>query len=98
MCYVADAIGEVAPDWTVELTVACPGGGSIVIMPEGADDLIGPTFIVYQDRNAFRLDQFQWDELSGLGEYATLRDAVAAVVTCLAYLTVLTGPGLPVLH
>jgi hypothetical protein len=90
MCLVADAITDVAPDWTVELSAIGPDDTSLVIMPEGADDLIGPTFIVYQERNVFRLDQFQWDILSGLGEYRSLRDAVLAVVSCLTHLTLVS--------
>ena len=90
MCLVADAITDVAPDWKVELSAICVGDASLVIMPEGADDLIGPTFVVYQERNLFRLDQFQWDVLSRLGEYSCLRDAVLAVVSCLTDLTLVS--------
>jgi hypothetical protein len=84
---VADAIADVAPDWTVELSCTFPGDANIVIMPEGADDLIGPTFLVYQDRNSFHVDQFQWDILGAVGDYSCLRDAVLAVVACLEHLT-----------
>jgi hypothetical protein len=87
LCLVADAIADVAPDWTVELSCTLPGDANIVIMPEGADDLIGPTFLVYQDRNSFHLDQFQWDILSCVGDYSCLRDAVLAVVACLTHLS-----------
>lgn len=87
LCLAADVVAEVAPGWTVELTNGFPREASLVIMPEGADDLIGPTFIVYQERSGFRLDQFQWDTQSGLGEYASLRDAMVAVATCLSHLS-----------
>ena len=90
LCLVADAIADVAPDWTVELSCAFPGDANIVIMPEGADDLIGPTFLVYQDRNSFHLDQFQWDILNCVGDYSCLRDAVLAVVACLTRLSAIS--------
>jgi hypothetical protein len=80
------AVAGVAPDWTVELSAIFPDDASLVIMPDGADDLIGPTFIVYQDENAYRLDQFQWDVLTGLDTYTSLQDALKALVDRLARL------------
>jgi hypothetical protein len=90
LCLMADAIADASPNWTVELSCISPGEASLVVMPEGADDLIGPTYIVYQDRGTFHLDQFQWDELCALGTYSCFRDAVLAIVGCITCLSVVS--------
>jgi hypothetical protein len=77
VCLAADVVGGIAPDWTVELINNFPGEASLVLMPEGAADLIGSTFVVYQERSGFRLDRFKWDTQSDLGEYP------ACVTLCL---------------
>jgi hypothetical protein len=98
LCVVADAVADVAPHWSVELSGSALGESSLVIMPEGADDLIGPTFVVHQDRAGFRLDQFQWDTLSGIGAYASLYDAMRAVLACLAYHSPIVSAYSPLHH
>jgi hypothetical protein len=80
---VMEAVTRVAPNWTVELSAISPNDAGLVIMPENADDLVGPTFIVYRASSAIRLDLFQWDSLRGLGEFAALDDAIRIVVSIL---------------
>jgi hypothetical protein len=90
VCLAADVVAAITPDWKVELINNFPGETSLVIMPEDAADLIGPTFVVYQEPCGFRLDRFQWDTRSELGEYPRMRDAMLAVVTCLIHLSVIS--------
>ena len=76
---VSKAIGAAAPDWSVELHYICSGEANLVIMPEDADDALGPTFIIRRDGGALCLDQFHWDNYSQIGSFVHLRDAVDAV-------------------
>ena len=76
---IIDSIAEVAPSWSAELTQGFPNESSIVLMPEGADDAIAPTLVLYQDGDAYRLDQFQWDDYTPVAEFKTLRDAVLSI-------------------
>lgn len=81
---VADVISVVAPAWSVELSQAFFGESNLVIMPEDADDAVGPTFVIYRDKGGFCLDQVQWDDTSAIGIYASLPAATDAVVLMLA--------------
>src|SRR6185312_15031507 len=78
---VSKAVGAVAPDWSVELHYVCSGDANLVIMPEDADDALGPTFIIRRAGGALCLDQFHWDDYSQIGSYAHLHDAVDVVRT-----------------
>jgi hypothetical protein len=78
---VSKAIGAAAPDWSVELHCICSGEANLVIMPEDADDALGPTFIIRREGGALCLDQFHWNDYSQIGSFVHLRDAVAVVRT-----------------
>lgn len=84
---VAEAIADIAPDWSVELSQAFAGESNLVIMPDEADDTIGPTFVIYQDAGKFCIDQVQWDESNPIGIYPNLPTATQAVAIRLANLT-----------
>lgn len=86
--YASGAIADVAPDWSVELHETFPGEASLMLMPEAADDAIGPTFVLHNRAGTFQLDQYQWDVYSELGAFESLRDAVHAVRWRLAALAV----------
>jgi hypothetical protein len=87
VAYASGAIADVAPLWSVELHEAFPGEASLMLMPEAADDAIGPTFVLHNRAGAFQLDQYQWDIYSEIGAYGSLHDAVHAVRRKLAALT-----------
>ncbi len=88
LAYASGAIADVAPDWSVELHEIFPGEASLMLMPEAADDAIGPTYVLHSRAGAFQLDQYQWDVYSEVGAYESLRDAVHAVRWRLAALAV----------
>jgi hypothetical protein len=90
--YAAGAIADVAPDWSVELHQAFHGESSLMLMPEDADDAIGPTFVLHRRQGTFQLDQYQWDTYSEIGAFNSLRAAVLAVRRRLAALA--TPPSL----
>ena len=73
------AIMAVVPDWSVEKHIDPDGEVSLLIIPPGADDAIGPTLIVYKVASVFHLDEFRWDEYRTRGEYFD-RDEVLTVI------------------
>jgi hypothetical protein len=78
-----EAVAKTAPDWLVELNGTETEDASVVIMPDGADDLIGPTFILYQLHEAYRLDQFQWDIITRVGSFASVHEALRTLAGAL---------------
>jgi hypothetical protein len=70
-------IAEVAPAWSVELHEAAAQEVSLFVLPEAADDEIGPTFIIQKDAAGFHLHQFRWDACTKLKTLASLPDLVA---------------------
>src|SRR6266700_2437151 len=76
---VQAALLGVAPAWTAELNCASPDESTIVVLPPGANDLIGPAFVLHRTKGRVRLDQFQWDEYRKLGGFRTLEEALAAL-------------------
>ena len=41
--------GEIAPDWAVELEGICDEEATLVVLPEGGDDAIGPSFVISRE-------------------------------------------------
>jgi hypothetical protein len=76
---VIELLAEVAPDWTAELNHASADESTIVVTPEGANDLIGPAFVLSSSRAGVELSQFRWDEYRKLGDFLFLSGALAAM-------------------
>lgn len=83
---------EIAPAWSAELNQTGPGELTIVVLPEGANDLIGPAFVLHRFDGRVRLDQSRWDEYRKLGGFRCLDDALAVLR---ARLVPLVSPRLP---
>lgn len=83
---VRELLAELAPDWTAELNQASPNESTIVVTPAGANDLVGPAYILQRDRGRVQLDQFRWDEYRKLGGFPTLDAALAVLRSRLAVL------------
>jgi hypothetical protein len=77
--FVEDALSEVAPDWSVDLEGVCEHEASLVLLPEGGDDAMGPSFVIRREDFGFRLDQLHWDKMQEVGTYPALADVVTAV-------------------
>jgi hypothetical protein len=77
--FVEESLGDVAPGWSVDLHGTCADEASLVLLPEGGDDAMGPSFIISRDDLGFRVDQLHWDVMQEIGMYSELGDAVAAV-------------------
>jgi hypothetical protein len=79
MAYAYGAIADLAPDWSIELHETPSGEASLMLMPEDADDEVGPTFVLRSDDGAFFLARYRWDRYSEVGEFYSLPDAMLAV-------------------
>jgi hypothetical protein len=77
---VQAALSEMAPTWSAELNKTCADESTIVVMPEGANDMIGPSFVLHRTNGRVYLDQFHWDEYRKLGEFRDLDGAMAAMM------------------
>lgn len=98
LSYVADAVVGFLPDWSVELHRAFNGEATLVLMPDDADDLVGPTFVVRREGGSFSLEQFHWDIYSTVGTFATLREVVYAVRLSVADFSGAMTPGSMLRH
>jgi hypothetical protein len=76
---VIGLLAEIAPGWSAELNHASPNESTIVVTPEGANDLIGPAFVLHRNGAGVELDQFRWDEYREIGKFRVLGGALAAM-------------------
>jgi hypothetical protein len=74
---VQDLLAEIAPTWTAELNHASQDESTIVVTPVGANDILGPAFVLHRSRGRVHLDQFRWDEYRKLGGFRTFNEALA---------------------
>jgi hypothetical protein len=72
-------LAESAPGWSAELNQTSVAESTIVITPEGANDLIGPAFVLSLTRTGVELSQFRWDEYRKLGDFLLMNGALAAL-------------------
>ncbi len=76
---VRGVLAEVAPSWSAELNQAAIDESTIVILPEGADDMNGPAFVLHRTYGRVHLDQSRCDEYRKLGVFGSVDDALAAL-------------------
>jgi hypothetical protein len=74
---VAKIVGLPA-NWTVEFHRDPVGSTNIALVPDQANDAIGPTLVVYWDGAVVRLDALRWDTYTGIGAYRGVTDALIA--------------------
>jgi hypothetical protein len=78
---VQEMLAEIAPKWSADLNHASLDESTIVVTPAGANDMIGPAFVLHCTRGRFHLDQFRWDEYRKLGGFRTFDEALALLRT-----------------
>jgi hypothetical protein len=78
---VQDLLAEIAPGWSAELNHAAEDESTIVVTPAGANDIIGPAFVLHRSQGRVHLDQFRWDEYRKLGGFRTFNEALALLRT-----------------
>ena len=98
LALLQDLIDEIAPAWTVELHGIRAEEASLILLPHGGDDLIGPSFLVTRESDGFRLDQVRWDEMTETGFYPSLIDVLAAIRCRLAVGPGHVDPGMLTIH
>jgi len=98
LAFVQIAMAEIAPDWSVELHGICAGEATLVLLPEGGDDTMGPSFLVSRESYGFRLDQVHWDVMTEFGVFGSLSDVVAVLAARLAVFPDLAVPASVTLH
>ena len=90
--FVQRAMAEIAPEWTVEMGGICADEATLVLLPEGGDDAMGPSFMISRETYGFRIDQVHWDEVTEIGVYATMHDIVDVLRLRLAFCAGLEAP------
>ncbi len=95
---VSDLVLHVAPEWSVELSGDAPTDRSVVVMPQAADDMVGPTFVIRATPTGVRLDQVQWDQYSTILDRSNLRHVLSVLRARLRVLSTVTRPPNAVLH
>ena len=88
---VQAALQQAAPSWSAELNRTSWDDSTIVAMPEGASDFLGPSFVLHRTGGRVHLDMFRWDEYRKLGSFESLDAALAAMRARLASLRALAG-------
>ncbi|MBS0638564.1 MAG: hypothetical protein U1E70_13615 [Acetobacteraceae bacterium] len=83
--YVRDALAEFAPEWSVELGGICTEEATLIVVPEGGDDLAGPSFIVSRANFGYRLDLVHWDRMQSIGLFPDLADVMVALQQRLSF-------------
>jgi hypothetical protein len=96
--YVVRTLAGIAPSWSVELHEASAQEVSLFVLPEAADDDIGPTFIIRKDNAGFHLDQFRWDIYAELKTLESLSDLVADLRARLVRSVAMASPVSLLLH
>jgi hypothetical protein len=79
LSFVEDALADSSLDWSVDLHGICEHEACLVLLPEGGDDAVGPSFVISRESFGFRLDQVHWDTMHEVGTYAALAEVTAAV-------------------
>jgi hypothetical protein len=98
LALVRNAMAEIAPEWSVELHGICDDEATLVLLPEGGDDVMGPSFMISREAYGFRLDQVHWDEVTEFGVFASLNDVVAGLGVRLAFSPEITTPASVTVH
>jgi hypothetical protein len=96
--FVQFALDVIAPDWSADLGGIFADEATLVLVPCGGDDEIGPSFLISRETYGFRLDQVHWDVMLEVGVFPSLIDVVGALKARLASCAALTAPASAMLH
>jgi hypothetical protein len=98
LAFVQVAMAEIASDWSVELHGTYTDEATLVLLPEGGDDTMGPSFMISRETCGFRLDQVHWDEITEFGVFASLTNVMAVLAARLALFPDLAIPPSVTMH
>jgi hypothetical protein len=79
LALVQRALDEIAPEWSAELHGICADEATLVLLPDGGDDAMGPSFMISRDAAGYLVDQVHWDIVTEVGIFTSLNDVIAAV-------------------
>jgi hypothetical protein len=96
--FFQSVINDVVPGWSVELDGICADQASLILVPDGGEDDLGPCFCVTRESYGFRIDQVQWDEMTEVGIYASLREVLDTICHRLAFQADTIRPGSVTIH
>ena len=96
--FFQSVINDIAPGWIVELQGICADEASLILVPDGGEDQLGPSFCITRESYGLRLDQVQWDEMTEIGIYASLREVLDTVCHRLAFCAEVIRPGSVTVH
>lgn len=89
---MTDALADIAPGWTVDLLGICVEEATLVVLPEGGDDRLGPSFILSREAFGYRVDQVHWDLLTEIGHFTVFSEAAATIRQCVRLSIPMTVP------
>jgi hypothetical protein len=98
LALVQRALGEIAPDWSVELQGICADEATLVLLPEGGDDAAGPSFMISRDVAGYLVDQVHWDIVTEVGSFTSLKDVLDTIRLRLPFGTAGSAPTSNMLH
>jgi hypothetical protein len=96
--FFQSVIDDVAPGWAVELQGICADEASLILVPDGGEDDLGPSFCITRESYGLRLDQVQWDAMTEVGIYASLREVLDIICHRLAFHADTMRPGSVTIH
>jgi hypothetical protein len=92
------ALLEAASDWSVELQGVCADDATLVVLPDGGDDAMGPSFQISRAAHGLQVDQVHWDVVTEVGVYPSLAEVIEALRPRLDFCSGLGAPASATLH
>jgi hypothetical protein len=84
LTFVQHILAEIAPEWSAELQGICADEATLILVPDGGDDDLGPSFMISRDAFGLRVDQVHWDTVTEIGLFTSLNDVLEAIRLSLA--------------
>ena len=84
LALVQHVLAEIAPAWSAELQGICADEATLVLVPDGGDDELGPSFMISREAFGLRVDQVHWDTVTEIGLFTSLNDVLEAIRLSLA--------------
>jgi hypothetical protein len=98
LALVQRAMAEITPDWAVALESIRADETTLVLVPDDGDDRSGPSFVISREAYGLRVDQVHWDEVTEVGVFASLTDALKVLRLRLAFCIDSTVPASATIH
>jgi hypothetical protein len=87
LTWIRRSMADIAPEWAAELQGICADEATLVLVPDGGDDAIGPSFVISRETFGLRVDQVHWDLATEVGTFASLAQVMEVLRLRLAFCT-----------